>query len=41
LSVNTQVPPLSPCPAIGSWQLYQLKSPGGRDPQSLTCMILI
>lgn len=37
LSMNLKVPPLSSCPAISCWQLYQSKPTGDRGPQCLTC----
>jgi len=42
LSANSQLPPLSPFPAIGLQQLYLLiRTNWGRDPECLTCRILV
>ena len=38
---NPKVPPLSPCPAIGHWQLYSPIRTSWGDPQRLICGILM
>jgi hypothetical protein len=41
LPSNPKVLPLSSCTAIGHWQLYRIEPAGGRDPQHLTCQIVV